>query len=153
MPGRGLGGIISLFGFGGLSASPIVKSSSDTGVGADSEELAQAIADADSGAGVEGTEVVAPTILSTDAGVGVESVVSLAATVVGTDVGTGAESESYSMEAAKSDAGVGVESESLTVEISDSDLGVGIDSESLALDRLISVEITSIESFRTIEYT
>ena len=150
---RGLEGVISLFGFRGLATAPITKSSGDSGSGTESSEVHQAIVGSDVGEGVEGTPTIALSSLRSDVGVGMEGESVLAAALSGSDAGSGAEASSLSAQVVPSDVGLGVESSSLTVHISSSDAGVGVDTSALALDRMIIVEITSIEPFRTIEYT
>lgn len=153
---RGLQGIISLFGFRGLSTGPITKSDTDLGVGVDgSEVVAQAISDTDSGAGVDSNEVSAPAIPDTDAGVGVDGEEVIASVVSDTDAGTGADDEvpsgGYQVLAPSTDSGVGAETASVAVTLSDTDSGVGVDSEVLATDRELEVCITSIVGDLTIE--
>lgn len=153
---RGLQGITSLFGFRGLSSSPITKSDTDSGVGTDgSEVVGQEITDSDSGAGVDGEEVPVSAVPSTDVGVGVDGEEVIAATVSETDSGTGVDDEvpsgGYSVKAPDSDAGVAVESSSVAVTLSDTDAGVGVDTEALATDRELEVCITSIVGDLTIK--
>lgn len=152
---RGLQGILDLFGFRGLSTSPITKSDTDSGVGVDgSEVVAQSISDTDSGAGVDGSEVMAPAIPSADAGVGAdgEEVIAMAGT--DTDAGTGADVEvpagGYQGQVPSTDSGTASETASVAVTLSDTDSGVGVDTGTLATDRELEVCITSIVGDLTI---
>lgn len=150
---RGLEGVISLFGFRGLATLPIVKSGSDSGSGTDTSDVYFAIVDSDTGTGAEETPTIAPSLPDTDSGSGTEGTSVLAVTVPGTDTGTGVESSDCSAQPTPSDTGACAEGSSLAVSISSSDSGAGADVGALVLDRMITVEITSVEPFRTIEYT
>lgn len=152
----GIQGLIELFGFLAPSASPITKSDTDSGAGVDGSEVVTfTIADTDDGAGVEGTEVLAPAIASTDAGVGVDAEEAIASTVPDTDAGTGVDSEVPSggvqIQTPSTDSGSVSESASVAATLSDTDSGVGVDTGALATDRDLEVCITSIVGDLTVE--
>lgn len=149
---RGLQGIISLFGFRGLASSPIAKSGSDSGAGTESSDIGQSVAGSDAGTGTEETPTLASALPDEDTGAGTEESSVLAVTLSASDTGSGADVSGYSVQSALGDSGLGAESSSLAIAISSSDVGVGAEVSDLMPRRILTIEVTSIESDLTVEY-
>ena len=148
--GQGILGLSNLFGGLGILGGPVRVEDADTGTGVEGTELAaQVIINTDSGTGVEGTESIdISNAVDIDTGEVTEEQ-SLGITLEGDadhkESGVGVDTESYQVLITSLESGVVVDTEAISATLTETDSGEATEAQAITFERKLTITIDSIE--------